>query len=80
MNVHVVKFLLQGYRIDTWISCIMNSTYLKPYDFSRGKAPSAKMQGACAPFAPLVPTPLIDNIFWRINRGRFIPKMNNKQI
>ena len=52
MNVHVVKFLLQGYRIDTWVSCIMNSTYLKLYDFSRGKAPSAKIQGGLCPLCP----------------------------
>ena len=37
---------------------IINSTQLKFYNFSRGKAPSAKMQGGLCPLCPLVPTSL----------------------
>ena len=35
---------------------IMNSTQLKSYNFSRGKAPLAKLQGG---LCPLVPTPML---------------------
>ena len=45
--MNVVKFLLQGLVIG-----------LKSYNISAEARLPAKIQGACAPFAPMIPTPL----------------------